>query len=445
MCRKCKFPIVISSLLTGLLLAGCGQVSQPDFDVDILTSEPIVTESSAIDGIVLKEEDENSTDGTYGKETRVQPSDEVETAGIFDSNGSAAKEPENATVDASEQVTLLMVGDILLHVPVEKSAKREDGSYSYDAIFAETKELIQAADLALVNQEVILGGTELGISGYPAFNAPYEVGDDLVEAGFDVICHATNHALDKGKKGVTNCLNFWKTNYPEITILGLHENPEDPLYIFEKDGIKVAFLNYTYGTNGISLPEDMPYAVDLLSNKSKVIADIQYAESVADFTVVCPHWGTEYRLTADASQEKWTKIFLENGVDLVLGTHPHVIEPVEQITDEETGHSMLVYYSLGNYVNWTSSSGDGIANRMVGGMAQITLERGEDGEVAISDYGVTALVCHLTSGQDGVTVWPLSSYSEELAADNEIRKQDPSFSYSYCTDLCDRVWGDLWN
>ncbi|MBE5862543.1 MAG: CapA family protein [Lachnospiraceae bacterium] len=408
-------------------------------------SEPIVTESSAIDGIVLKEEDENSTDGTYGKETRVQPSDEVETAGIFDSNGSAAEEPENATVDASEQVTLLMVGDILLHVPVEKSAKREDGSYSYDAIFAETKELIQAADLALVNQEVILGGTELGISGYPAFNAPYEVGDDLVEAGFDVICHATNHALDKGKKGVTNCLNFWKTNYPEITILGLHENPEDPLYIFEKDGIKVAFLNYTYGTNGISLPEDMPYAVDLLSNKSKVIADIQYAESVADFTVVCPHWGTEYRLTADASQEKWTKIFLENGVDLVLGTHPHVIEPVEQITDEETGHSMLVYYSLGNYVNWTSSSGDGIANRMVGGMAQITLERGEDGEVAISDYGVTALVCHLTGGQDGVTVWPLSSYSEELAADNEIRKQDPSFSYSYCTDLCDRVWGDLWN
>jgi len=445
MCRKRKFPIVISSLLTGLLLAGCRQVSQPDFDVDILMSEPIVTESSAIDGIVLKEEDENSTDGTYGKETRVQPSDEVETAGIFDSNGSAAEEPENATVDASEQVTLLMVGDILLHVPVEKSAKREDGSYSYDAIFAETKELIQAADLALVNQEVILGGTELGISGYPAFNAPYEVGDDLVEAGFDVICHATNHALDKGKKGVTNCLNFWKTNYPEITILGLHENPEDPLYIFEKDGIKVAFLNYTYGTNGISLPEDMPYAVDLLSNKSKVIADIQYAESVADFTVVCPHWGTEYRLTADASQEKWTKIFLENGVDLVLGTHPHVIEPVEQITDEETGHSMLVYYSLGNYVNWTSSSGDGIANRMVGGMAQITLERGEDGEVAISDYGVTALVCHLTGGQDGVTVWPLSSYSEELAADNEIRKQDPSFSYSYCTDLCDRVWGDLWN
>ena len=446
--KNWRFDIVFWGIVL-FCLAGCGQVSQPDFDVDILMSEPIVTESSAIDGIDLKEEDENSTVGTYGKETRVQPSDEVETDTSNGSeeaqSGSTNEASEKTSVDESEQVTLLMVGDILLHVPVEKSAKREDGSYSYDVIFSETKDLIQAADLALVNQEVILGGTELGISGYPAFNAPYEVGDDLVEAGFDVICHATNHALDKGKKGVTNCLNFWKTTYPDITVLGLHDNPEDPLYIFEKDGIKVAFLNYTYGTNGISLPEDMPYAVDLLSNKSKVLADIQYAESVADFTVVCPHWGTEYRLTADASQEKWTKIFLENGVDLVLGTHPHVIEPVEQITDEETGHSMLVYYSLGNYVNWTSSSGDGIANRMVGGMAQITIERGENGEVAISDYGVTALVCHLTSGQDGVTVWPLSSYNEEMAAENEIRKQDPSFSYSYCTDLCDRVWGDLWN
>ena len=113
------------------------------------------------------------------------------------SNGLASAEDTT-----TPSISLIMVGDILLHTPVEKSAKREDGTYSYDAIFADTKDLISAADLALVNQEVILGGKELGISGYPAFNAPYEVGDDLVEAGFDVICHATNHALDKGKRGV---------------------------------------------------------------------------------------------------------------------------------------------------------------------------------------------------------------------------------------------------
>ena len=106
---------------------------------------------------------------------------------------------------------------------------------------------------------------------------------------------------------------------------------------------------------------------------------------------------------------------------------------------------MLVYYSLGNFVNWTSSSGDGIANRMVGGMAQVTLERSEDGTVEIADYGVTALVCHLADGQDGVTVWPLADYGEALASENRIRSQDPGFSYEYCVNLCDQVWGNLWN
>lgn len=451
--------LLITSFSLSLLATGCGQTSQPDFAIEPFPMEAISTETTPSGAASFEElspdtisSEAISSEAIFSEaiSSKATSSEVLPSDAASDENQATGSETsddvtwEKKSQGAPKEISLLMVGDILLHMPVEKSARREDGSYSYDAIFSKTKDLIQAADLALVNQEVILGGTELGISGYPAFNAPYEVGDDLVEAGFDVICHATNHALDKGKKGVTNCLDFWKTSYPEITVLGLHDNPDDPLYIFEKDGIKIAFLNYTYGTNGIPLPEDMPYAVDLL-NKSKVVSDIQYAESVADFTVVCPHWGTEYRLTADASQEKWTKIFLENGVDLVLGTHPHVIEPVELFTDEETGHSMLVYYSLGNYVNWTSSSGDGVANRMVGGMAQVTLARSEDGDVTISDYGVTALVCHLTSGQDGVTVLPLSSYNEELAAENEIRRQDPGFSYSYCTELCDLVWGDLWN
>lgn len=426
------FFLVLIILFT---LSGCGKLHQPDFDVPAFSGEPILSEESA----ASRQADEASSSDSV--------SSGADGIADFPSPESGQSAPEDLEINdpASQQpqVTLLMVGDILLHTPVEKSAKREDGSYSYDAIFENTKDLISAADLALVNQEVILGGTELGISGYPAFNAPYEVGDDLVEAGFDVICHATNHALDKGKQGVTNCLSYWESSHPEISILGLHDSADDPLFIYEKDGMRIAFLNYTYGTNGIALPADMPYAVDLLQ-KDKVISDIKYAESVADFTVVCPHWGTEYRLTADASQEKWTKIFLENGVDLVLGTHPHVIEPIELLTDEKTGNSMLVYYSLGNFVNWTSSSGDGIANRMVGGMAQITLTRDETGIVSISDYGITALVCHLTSGQDGVTVMPLSSYDETLASQNEIRSQDPHFSLDYCVNLCDQVWGDLW-
>ena len=353
-------------------------------------------------------------------------------------------EPEEPVYEGPE-ISIIMVGDMLMHTPVEKSALQEDGTYSYDAIFANTVSKIQAADLAIVNEEVIIGGEKLGISGYPAFNAPFELGDDLVEAGFDVICHGTNHALDQGKKGLKNCLTFWEENYPEIPVLGIHDSKEDQdeIYIYEQDGVKIAILNFTYGTNGIALPSDMPFAVDLLEEE-KVGSAIAKAEELADFTIVCPHWGTEYELGTTSQQKKWCNIFMENGVDLVLGTHPHVIEPVEMLVDEATGHSMLVYYSLGNFVNWTSGSGEGIANRMVGGMSEVTLGMDENGEVFIMDYGVEPVVCHLTEGTNGVTVYFLEDYSTALAGQNEIVKQDADFSYAYCVNLCDQVWGDLW-
>ncbi len=363
---------------------------------------------------------------------------------------------------SAPEMTLIMVGDILLHNPVEKSALQEDGTYDFDAIFAHTRDAITDADLALVNQEVIIGGEQLGISGYPCFNAPFAVSDSLVDAGFDIVCHATNHALDKGKAGILSCCQNWEEAYPAITVLGIHDSAEDAaampyLYTIKadtsnlenhtsssSDELTIAILNYTYGTNGIPLPKDMPYAVDLL-DEQKVISEIQIAENLADFTIVCPHWGTEYRTEPDAYQKKWTQIFLENGVDLVIGTHPHVIEPVEWVKDEETGHEMLVYYSLGNFVNWTASSGRSIANRMVGGMAKVTITLNEEGNAIISDYGVDALVCHLESGKNGVTTYFLSEYTDELAVKNAIRAQDSSFSKEYCTNLCNQVWGDLWD
>lgn len=355
----------------------------------------------------------------------------------------SAPTPTPTPTPEPTEVSLIMVGDILLHTPVENAAKQEDGSYNFDAVFANMKDEIEAADLAIVNQEVIIGGEELGISGYPAFNAPHAIGDALVDAGFDVVCHGTNHALDKGKKGLVSCLNFWQENYPDIAVLGVNgsEEEQEELYIYEQDGIRIAILNYTYGTNGIPLPEDMPYAVDMLE-KEKVIADIQKAEELADFTIVCPHWGTEYKLEPSAEQKRWTDIFLENGVDLVLGTHPHVIEPVEWVRDEDNGHEMLVYYSLGNFVNWTSGTGAGVANRMVGGMAQVTLSVEEE-KVYIAEYGVEPVVCHLEEGVNGVTVYQLSEYTTALAEANRIRQQDATFSLEYCQELCERVWGDL--
>ncbi len=350
--------------------------------------------------------------------------------------------PETEAPIPDTSVTISMVGDILLHEKVSESGKMEDGSYNYDHLFANVKENIESADIALVNQEVILGGRDMGITGYPSFNGAFEVGDSLVNAGFDIILHATNHTIDRGSKAVRNCIDFWETNYPEITYLGINSTAEaqSEIYVREENGIKIAFLNYTYGTNGIPLPSDMPYAVNLLKADT-LRRDIARAEEIADFTVVLPHWGTEYVLEPDSNQEYWTDLMFDCGVDLVIGTHPHVIQPVELIEDEN--HSMLVYYSIGNFINSTAQKGAGIANRMVGGIANVTLDKNESGKVYIKDYGVTPIVTHVLTGSGRITTYLLSDYTEELAKENEIISSDPSFSLQYCIDLVEKVFKDV--
>lgn len=368
-----------------------------------------------------------NTDETHGGDNQPE-----ESTALSDTQAGTAK-----------KVTIAMIGDVLLHTPVSDSGLMEDGSYNYNHLFANVKKEIVSADLALVNQEVILGGTELGLTGYPAFNGAYEVGDAIADAGFDVVLHATNHALDKGKKGVMNCMNYWSVSHPDIGVIGINISSEqqDAIYIKEINGIKIAVLNYTYGTNGIPLPSDMPYAVNLL-DKEKIASDVRKAKENADFVIVCPHWGTEYTHVENREQMNYAIYFAELGVDLVIGTHPHVIQPVKWI-ESSNGNRTLVYFSLGNFINATSESGRGVADRMVGAMANITIEKASDGKMTITDYSVTPLVTQMLSGRGRITTYKLSDYSPELASQNEIVNRDSVFSYEYCVNLCDEVFADV--
>ncbi len=367
------------------------------------------------------------------------PPDSTAPAQTDTTADTTAPEPEPEPLDKS--VTIRMVGDILLHEAVTESGLKNDGSYSFDHLFANVKSEIEKADIALVNQEVILGGSEMGLSGYPAFNGPFEVGDAIAGAGFDIVLHATNHALDRGSRAVVNCCNFWRTSHPEVSFIGISDSAEkNNIVIKESKGIKIAFINYTYGTNGIPLPEGYPNAVTYLDAET-IRSDTAYAKENADFVVVCPHWGTEYTHEADSNQKYWTQLFLECGVDLVIGTHPHVTEPIEVL--EQNGHSMTVYYSIGNFVNSTAQTGAGIADRMVGAMADVTLERDSAGNVRITDFGVIPLVTHLSEGYGGITTYKLSDYTEEMARQNLIVASDPAFSLEYCKTLTENVFGDL--
>ncbi len=347
---------------------------------------------------------------------------------------------ETAETTPPSTLQLVMVGDVLLHTPVLESGRLDDGTYQYDHLFRHVKKQTEEADIAIVNQEVILGGIGLGLSGYPCFNGPFEVADALADSGFDVILHATNHALDKGEKGVRNCIAYWKDKYPKIQVAGINESQEiqdNQIVIVERNEIKVAILNYTYGTNGISMPSSAPYLVNLL-DKEKISVDVTKAKEMADFVVVCPHWGTEYQHEPDHNQKKWVAYFADLGVDLVIGTHPHVIEPVEWV-EGTTGHKTLVYYSLGNFVNATSGQGAGVADRMLGAMADVKLIRNEDGSVTIDSFETHPLISHLETGVQKITVYPMEEYTPELEAKNEIVQQDSAFSIDYLEDIWKNV------
>ena len=154
-------------------------------------------------------------------------------------------EEETTTKVPTIEVNLMMIGDMLMHEGVVKSGLMDDETYNFDHLYTNIAKDISSADIKIVNQETILGGSDFAYTGYPTFNSPWALGDAEVKAGFNIILHATNHTLDKGLKGVENCLSFWKTYHPDTTVLGINETEEDyeNIYVYEKEGFKKAFLN----------------------------------------------------------------------------------------------------------------------------------------------------------------------------------------------------------
>lgn len=409
--------LLVTVLVT--VLCGCGNAQDS-------------TESAVVPVIENLEDIEDNAEPVVDE--NIEITDDTEQSNAEEDDTIPAEE-----TTSNREISIIMVGDMLLHTRVYESGMMESGEYSYDHLFAHTRDMIEEADVAIVNEEVILGGTELGLSGYPAFNGPFEVADALYNTGFDVILQATNHALDKGSRGVLNDIAYWEENYPSEQVVGIHDEASDldrNYAVVDVDGFRIAILNYTYGTNGISMPADMPYLVNMLDEK-KVAEDMAKAQEESDYMIVCPHWGTEYIHTADGSQKKWAQFFADNGANLVIGTHPHVIEPLEYY---ETDNGVCpVYYSIGNYVNATGGEGSGTADRMLGAMARITLTV-EDNEIAGVECDQIPLVSHIdTSDRQKLTVYPLDEYSVELAQQNEICRQDSNFSIDYLWN----VWNDV--
>lgn len=287
--------------------------------------------------------------------------------------GCSTKQQENLTqpeeiietpVIEDYKVSLFAVGDTLIHDAVYYDAETNeigpDGYpiYDFKPMFTEIAPLAQQHDLAFYNQETIIGGKNLGLSNYPRFNSPDEIGLNMLEIGFNIVNLATNHVMDKDLEGLRYSTKFWETQEKEKNIYttGSYTTQEkrDNIKIAEKNGITYAVLAYTYGTNGLPVPEGYEYMVNVWTvygdenyeaYKEQVKKDIQSVRDKVDVLIVSMHWGNEYVYEPSWYQEDAAKFLSEQGVDIIIGTHPHVIEPVEYVGNT------LVIYSLGNFVS----------------------------------------------------------------------------------------------
>ena len=256
------------------------------------------------------------------------------------------KEPEVK----EERLSLIMVGDALLHSSLYRDGY-QNGTYDFTSQLEFIKPEIQKHDLAFYNQESILGGTSIGLSDYPNFNSPQEFGDAMIDAGFNLVSLANNHTMDRGVTAIQNSCDYWKTK--DVLTAGSYCSAEDAeeIKIKEKNGIKYTMLAYTYGTNGITVPSDKPYLVNLYSDELAK-ADIEKVRDKVDLLIVSMHWGTEYRSEPTDEQKREAEYLSNLGVDIIIGTHPHVIEPITYINDT------LVIYSLGNFISAQSTNND---------------------------------------------------------------------------------------
>lgn len=242
------------------------------------------------------------------------------------------------------KLSLIMAGDALIHDAVYKDAYIGDNEYDFSDMFEEIRPIIQNYDLAFYNQETIIGGKNLGLSTYPRFNSPEEIGDALIDVGFNIVSLANNHSLDKGEQGIIHSNQYWRTK--DVMVSGTFDSFEDrnKINIQSKNNISYTLLSYTTSTNGIPVPEGKEYLVNVY-NDELVKEDIERVRDEADVIIVSMHWGVEYTHTPTSEQRRIANYLAELGADIVVGHHPHVIEPIEFIDDT------LVIYSLGNFIS----------------------------------------------------------------------------------------------
>ncbi|MBR5658830.1 MAG: CapA family protein [Lachnospiraceae bacterium] len=395
---------------------------------DLADNASSTEDSSDVEDTTQAPTSETSTDRS---EPSAGPSEEIISSDADETTGATdpADVTEAPTEPKEEYITILAVGDNLYHKSLSQSGIKEDGTYDYTPVYRAMRYLISAADIAVINQETPMAGESYGIQTYPKFNVPQQISDAMVWAGFDVVSFATNHMLDMGRQGLIDTAQYWKDKHPDVLVTGiaLSQEERDTVPYVECKGKKIAFLNYTYGVNSGNLGRQ-PYLLNFF-DEATVRADIARAKETCDYVIVLPHWGVEGRMEPTEDQYNMALILADAGADVVIGTHPHVIQKVQWVTGA-SGHNTLVFYSLGNFISLQDT-----AAKMLGGVAKLRLRIDpETGELSLDDYRMDYIVTHFTYDPEielfsGMTAVPWDQYSRNRAAQHGLISWGKKFSY----------------
>ena len=293
-------------------------------------------------------------------------------------------------VSVPEPITIHMsaTGDIMCHLTNIKNAYNSTSkNYDFSNVFKNISDYTLNADITVGNLETTFAGASRGYTGYPTFNTPEVLGKNLKDIGFDVICTANNHSMDKGYSGIESTLDFLDEYRLDHYGTARSKQEQDTILIKDVNGIKIAFLAYTYGTNGISIPSGKEFSVNLI-DKNLIKEHITLAKSQnVDVICVSMHWGNEYKVVQNSTQEDLANFLFENDVDIILGSHPHVLEPMEKRTitlEDGSTKDGFVIYSLGNFV-----SGQIYANTKSTVILDIQITKNSEGKISIDSINYT--------------------------------------------------------
>lgn len=300
------------------------------------------------------------------------------------------KETSSTIANKSATIHMSVIGDIMSHSGNFKNAyDPTNKDYDFSNTFKNIESYIKDSDIAVGNLETTFAGKSRGYSGYPTFNTPEALGQNLRDLGIDVLSTANNHCMDKGYSGLESTLNFLDKFGISHTGTSRSTEEQNTVLVKNVNGIKIAFLAFTYGTNGITIPSDKSYSVNLIDkNLIKKQIDLAKKQDV-DLICVNMHWGIEYRLKQNKTQEELTDFLFNNGVDLILGSHPHVLEPMEKRTvslGDGTSKDVFVIYSLGNFI-----SGQIYANTKSTVILDIQITKNENNKISIDSIHYTPL------------------------------------------------------